>query len=226
MVINMILSFWKKAFMLILVLSVTLPTAFAPKYTIANAVDAFDEETIVKIKTSLGVPLDEDVQVTQGKQQYWEGANIWLVYVTFSNGEYSACAECDLKTGEPVRSIASWAKEPTVEESNIYTTAGGYKYIKSVTGSKKKSVTKITIKKSKLTITGPVYNPKHSKMKGSKHTFKLASKCEYMMTDGRGSKKLSKKKFYKEPIIYKFTSLSIHTTKAGKIKRIYLDYTL
>lgn len=60
-------------------------------------------EQLEYIKKVLNVPEDLPVEANQSEAYYWEGADLWLIYVEFSyQGEPVASVEADAYTGEPL----------------------------------------------------------------------------------------------------------------------------
>lgn len=88
------------------------------------------EAFLAYVKQQLGVPEDLDVNAEIGDVAYWEGADQWIVHVSFDhNGELVAGASVSPYSGELARSIVPYTaptKAPSVSYKKYYNGRYGY----------------------------------------------------------------------------------------------------
>ncbi len=90
------------------------PTASPSPAESGRLMDTDRDRFIEIVRKNLGVPDDLSVTAEVGELAYWEGADTYIVRVSFShNGEMVASASVDPNTGELARSIIAYTAPST-----------------------------------------------------------------------------------------------------------------
>lgn len=110
-----------------------------PEPTTKPDIPKLSQEKLREIARQLDVPDNVQFEAYQDDISYWEGAGIWIRYVSFmNNSSFIAGASVDAYTGEPQRAITKYEEvgAPFDEETpNVWCPYCGYGFFTTGVGS-------------------------------------------------------------------------------------------